>query len=145
MIQASLAIGDEGGKQLLDQCPHWQYDAVLLCDLVHDFEVFEVISRFASRFERMLDHGRTAQVHKTVLSQATTEYFQDDVRCDACLCAQHESFRDSFDDEGDEHLITGFHDLTRAARAGAICLPKNMPESLSISVLMGLFMVGMTG
>ena len=80
MIQASLAISDEGGKQLLDQCPLRQNDAVLLRDLVHDFEVFEVISRFASRLERMLDHGRTPQVHETVLSQTATEYFQDDVR-----------------------------------------------------------------
>src|SRR2546421_11571100 len=98
MIQTSLAISDERGKQLLDQCPHRQNDAVLLRNLLDDVEVFEVISRFASRLERMLDHGRTAQVHKTVLSQATTQYFQDDVRGDACLCAQHEGFRDSFDD-----------------------------------------------
>src|SRR5712691_13267405 len=98
MIQIALAISDERGKQLLDQCPHRQNDAVLLRDLLDDFEVFEVISRFASRLERMPDHGRTPQVHETVLSQAATEYVQDDVRCDACLCAQDEGFRDGLDD-----------------------------------------------
>src|SRR5207247_8239770 len=117
MIQVALAISDERGKQLLYQCPHRQNDAVRLRDLLDDSEVFEVKSRFASRLERMLYHRRTPQVHETVLSQAATQHFQDDVGCYTRLCAQHECFRDGLDDERDEHLITGFHDLTGAARA----------------------------
>src|SRR5260370_26735063 len=117
MIQVTLATDNECGKELLDQCPHRESGAVLLPDLFDDFEVFELKSRFASRLERMRYHGRTPQVHDTVLSQAATEHFQDDVGCYARLCAQHECFRDGLDDEGDEHLITGLHDLTGAARA----------------------------
>src|SRR5256885_12802666 len=131
MIQVALAISDERGKQLLYQCPHRQNDAVLLGDLLDDFEVFEVISRFASRLECMLDHGRTPQVDETVLSQAATQHFQDDVGCYAGLCAQHECFRDGLDDEGDEHLITGFHDLTGATRAAVRNrFPKDGKEGL---------------
>src|SRR5258706_6715854 len=102
MIQVTLATGDECGKELLDQCPHRQNDAVLLRDLLDDFEVFELKSRFASRLERMPYHGRTPQVHDTVLSQAATEHFQDDVGCYARLCAQHECFRDGLD-RSEEH------------------------------------------
>jgi len=79
MVQIALATSDERGKKLLYQCPHWQNNLVLLCNLPDDFEIFEVICCFAARLERMAYHGRTSQVHEAVLSKAATEYLQNDV------------------------------------------------------------------
>ncbi len=86
-------------------------------ELFYDFEVLQVKRGFASRLERMLDHGRASQVHEAVLSQATTEYFKDDVGFDTCLRTQHECFRDGLDDERDEYLVAGFDNLAGARRA----------------------------